>query len=370
MISLFRYAKNRRLTTSEKDGWIRNLIPKNDKQIARYKNPDNDYRGDWSSGDLTSNKTRFERPNLYYSIINPNTNEEVWPSESTVWRYERNYMNELLKDDRLFWGLKGTNFPRFKNFVTEVQKGVVPTTWWNREFAGDNQEARREFRSIFNEAEDDFATPKPTLLLTKILQIATNKDSLILDSFAGSGTTAHAVLELNKEDGGNRKFILVEQEDYANTITAERVRRVIKGVKTAKNKNLKNGLGGSFSYFELGPTIEMESILQGKNLPSYTEFARYIFYTATGEEFNEKKINETTGFIGETKNYELYMFYKPDLEWLKRNALTLDGVQAMPKFKGKQRLVFAPAKYVDDETCRDNRIDFCQLPYEIYKIQK
>ena len=84
----------------------------------------------------------------------------------------------------------------------------------------------------------------------------------------------------------------------------------------------------------------------------------------------EKKINEKTGFIGDTKNYELYMFYKPDVEWLKRNALTLDGVKAMPKFKGKQRLVFAPAKYVDDETCRDNRIDFCQLPYEIYRIQK
>ena len=113
----------------------------------------------------------------------------------------------------------------------------------------------------------------------------------------------------------------------------------------------------------------MESILQGKNLPSYTEFARYIFYTATGEEFNEKKINETTGFIGETKNYELYMFYKPDLEWLKRNALTLDGVQAMPKFKGKQRLVFAPAKYVDDETCRDNRIDFasCLMKFIRFK---
>ncbi len=370
------YAKNRRLTTSEKDGWIRNLIPKNEKQIARYKNPDNDYRGDWASGDLTSNKTRFERPNLYYAIINPNTNEEVWPSESTVWRYERNYMNELLKDDRLFWGLKGTNFPRFKNFVTEVQEGVVPTTWWDREFAGDNQEARREFRSIFNEAEDDFATPKPTSLLTKILQIATNQDSLILDSFAGSGTTAHAVLELNKEDGGNRKFILVEQEDYANTITAERVRRVIKGVKTAKNENLKNGLGGTFSYFELGPTIEMESILQGKNLPSYEEFARYIFYTATGEEAplnlpkEEKQNPDIPRYIGQTKNYELYMMYKPDVEWLKRNALTLDGVRAMPKFNGKQRLVFAPAKYVDDYTCLENRIDFCQLPYEIYRINK
>ena len=215
-----------------------------------------------------------------------------------------------------------------------------------------------------------FPYPKPVGLIKKILQIATNDNSIILDSFAGSGTTAHAVLELNKEDGGNRKFILVEQEDYANTTTAERVRRIIKGVKIVKNENLKNGLGGSFSYFELGPTIEMESILQGKNLPSYEEFARYIFYTATGEEFNEKKINEKTGFIGETKNYELFMFYKPDVEWLKRNALTLDGVKAMPKYKGKQRLVFAPAKYVDDYTCLENRINFCQLPYEIYRIQK
>ena len=135
-----------------------------------------------------------------------------------------------------------------------------------------------------------------------------------------------------------------------------------------KKRNKKSS--ATFSYFELGPTIEMESILQGKNLPSYEEFARYIFYTATGEEFNEKKINEKTGFIGETKNYKLYMFYKPDVEWLKRNALTLDGVKAMPKFKGKQRLVFAPAKYVDDFTCLENRIDFCQLPYEIYRIHK
>lgn len=215
----------------------------------------------------------------------------------------------------------------------------------------------------------DFDYPKPVSLSKYLLSLINKKDALILDSFAGSGTTAHAVLELNKEDGGSRKFILVEQENYANTTTAERVRRVIKGVKTAKTESLKIGLGGSFSYFELGPTIEMESILQGKNLPSYAEFARYIFYTATGEEFNDKKIDEEMGFIGESQSYELYMFYKPDLEWLKRNALTLDAVKAMPKFKSKQRLVFAPAKYVDDETCKWNRIDFCQLPYEIYRIQ-
>ncbi len=198
----------------------------------------------------------------------------------------------------------------------------------------------------------------------------TNDNDIILDSFAGSGTTAHAVLELNKEDGGNRKFILVEQEDYANTITAERVRRVIKGVKTAKSENLNNGTGGTFSYFQLGDSIEMESILTGKSLPSYEELARYLFYTATGQEFHEKKINRKTHFIGETEHYELYMLYEPNIDWLKQNALTLDGVRSMPKHTGKQRLVFAPAKYVDDYTLLEYRIDFCQLPYEIYRIQK
>jgi adenine-specific DNA-methyltransferase len=175
-------------------------------------------------------------------------------------------------------------------------------------------------------------------------------------------------LELNKEDGGNRKFILIEQEDYAHTITAERVRRVIKGVPTAKNENLKNGVGGTFSYFELGNAIELESLLKGNNLPSYTEFARYLFYTATGEEFNEKDIDLKTGFIGESAYYGVYLIYEPDIEWLKNNALTLNFCQSLPKPKGKQRLVFAPCKYVDDETCRDYRIDFCQLPYEIYRL--
>lgn len=214
-----------------------------------------------------------------------------------------------------------------------------------------------------------FDHPKPLGLLNKLLKISSENNDIILDSFAGSGTTAHAVLELNKEDGGNRKFILIEQEDYANTITAERVRRVINGVETAKNETLKNGLGGTFSYFKLGDAIEMESILRGETLPSFVEFARYIFYTATGEEFNEQAINENTGFIGSSKNHDVYMFYKPDIEWLKQNALTLNRVNEMPhKTANKMRLVFAPAKYVDDETCRVNRIDFCQLPYEIYRM--
>jgi adenine-specific DNA-methyltransferase len=202
------------------------------------------------------------------------------------------------------------------------------------------------------------------------LATSTTTDDIILDSFAGSGVTAHACLALNKEDGGNRKFILVECEDYADTITAERVRRVIKGVKGASDENLKDGLGGSFSYFELGKAIELDSILDGKNLPEYHELARYVFYTATGEEFDERKVNEKRGFVGESKTHEVYLFYQPDLDYLRKTALTLERAQELGKPKGKRRLVFAPTKYLDQEQLDELRIDFAQLPFEIYKLAR
>ncbi|OGS17156.1 MAG: DNA methylase [Elusimicrobia bacterium RIFOXYA2_FULL_50_26] len=221
---------------------------------------------------------------------------------------------------------------------------------------------------IFNEPEL-FANPKPTDLLKHLFNMATDKQGIILDSFAGSGTTAHAVLDLNKEDDGNRKFILVETEDYADKITAERVRRIIKGVPDAKDEILKKGLGGTFSYFELGDAIEMESILEGKKLPSYGDLARYIFYTATGEEFKPENMNEKKHFIGETKEYEVYLFYKPDIEYLKSTAFRLDDAESLGTFKGKKRLVFAPTKYLDMENLLNSRIEFCQLPFEIYRMK-
>jgi len=187
-----------------------------------------------------------------------------------------------------------------------------------------------------------------------------------LDSFAGSGTTAHAVLALNKEDGGNRKFILVEMEDYADKITAERVRRVIKGVRGARDENLKDGLGGSFSYFTLGDEIDPKGILSGKKLPSFVEMARYVFYTATGEDFNEKKVNQKKNFIGETKEYEVYLFYEPKIEYLKNTALNIDRAEALGKSR-KKKLVFAPMKYLSEEKLDELNIVFAQLPFEIYR---
>ena len=332
---------------------------------------------------------KHNRPNLFYPIyINPDIKDKdgfclVSLTESKEFKLMVEPFNSQVVESCWRWGKdkvsKNITSKTLTSNLIAKEKGngsygiyekYRKTTFKPKSIWDDNsfltETGTIELRELGFENQFDF--PKPISLIKQCIELSTTKDDIVLDSFAGSGTTGHAVLKLNKETGVERKFIIVEMEDYAKTLTSERIRRAIKGVP--KSTNFKEALGGTFSYFELGPTIEMESILQGKNLPSYEEFARYIFYTATGEEFNEKKINEKTGFIGETKNYELYMFYKPDVEWLKRNALTLDGVKAMPKFKGKQRLVFAPAKYVDDYTCLENRIDFCQLPYEIYRIHK
>jgi adenine-specific DNA-methyltransferase len=173
---------------------------------------------------------------------------------------------------------------------------------------------------------------------------------------------------LNKEDGGNRKFILVECEEYADSITAERVRRVIKGIPGAKDENLKKGLGGTFSYFELGKPMELEGILSGKNLPSYRELARYVFYTATGETFSEKSVDMKNRFIGESANHQVFLFYEPDIDKLKGMALTLEIAEKLPPIKGgKRRLIFSPTKYLDQEFLDKYKIDFAQLPFEIYQ---
>jgi adenine-specific DNA-methyltransferase len=160
-------------------------------------------------------------------------------------------------------------------------------------------------------------------------------------------------------------------EEYADRITAERVRRVIKGVPTAKNDLLREGLGGTFSYLKLGDPIETEGILSGSKLPSYLELARYVYYTATGEEFDESKLDEKTGFIGASNHYDVYMIYKPDLEYLKQTALTLNKARELRNRSGaRPLLVFAPTKYVETGELAELNIDFCQLPFEIYKVGK
>ena len=203
------YAKN-------KVNWDRNLLPRDSEQNSRYKNPDNDPRGPWTSGDMS---VKTYSADYDYPITIP-SGRVVKASNGRCWRTSKENFKKLVDDNRIWFGENGDNVPRIKRFLNEVQDGKVPVTLWLRTEVGDNQEARQELKKIFSDSAFPFDTPKPPRLIERILQIATDKNSIILDSFAGSGTTAQTVLNINKKDGGNRKFILVEMEDYAESITA------------------------------------------------------------------------------------------------------------------------------------------------------
>ena len=352
-----------------------NLLPRTAKQDAAYKNLDNDPRGPWKATDSTCNKSRKQRPNLYYPITNPNTAEEILPLETRVWRYSEESHSSKAADNRVYWGKDGSNkTPAYKSFLSEVKAGRVPTTIWDYKEAGHNQLARQELNQIF--PENPFDTPKPTKLLEYIMRVFSSKDSLILDSFAGSGTTAHAVKLLNKEDGGTRKFILVETEDYADRITAERIRRVSRGISEAKDERIKQPLGGSFTYCKLGAPIDLDSFFsESVEMPSYEQVASYIAYTATGEALSSapKKARQDW-FIGEVKGTRLHLIYKDDPNFMKSGASALtEGLAkliAKSNSSGKTAYVFGAVKYLSQKelSSAEYRIQFCQLPYSIYRI--
>ena len=243
------YAKN-------KDIWRPVLLPRTEEHNKRYSNPDSDPRGPWSSSGLDV-KTYQEEYD--YPITTP-SGRVVNPPQSRCWRCSREKFDELVNDNRIWFGEEGNNVPRVKRFLSEVKQGITPLTVWLHEDVGHTQSATQGLNKI----GVAFPNPKPHTLLKRVLQIGTQSNDIILDSFAGSGTTAHAVLALNKEDEGNRKFILVECEEYADTITAERVRRIINGVENAKDETLKEGLGGSFTYCTLGEPTEIEAMLTGR----------------------------------------------------------------------------------------------------------
>jgi len=209
--------------------------PRNKEQLSRYKNIDNHPKGKWIPDNLMANVKggRFSK-SLYYPIINPFTKEEHYPSSNGNWRYSKETINKLLEENSIYFGINGKGRPKLKRFLCDVQDGVPFSTNWDN--VGYNNSATGELSKIFGSISY-FETPKPITLIKNILKLSTKKDDIVLDFFAGSGTTGHSVLELNQEDKGNRKFILVQLPEKTNNpdypticdITKERIRRVIKG---------------------------------------------------------------------------------------------------------------------------------------------
>ena len=339
------------------------LLPRTEEADARYGNLDDDPRGPWKPGDFSA---RNPYSKGRYQITCPGGRIIDGPPPGRYWRSSEDRLWALHADKRIWWGQDGNQVPAIKRFLSEVKQGLVPETIWTYKEVGHTQQARKTLLDIFPDDPPEFNTSKSVELLRRILQISSDKDSIVLDSFAGSGTTAHAVLALNKEDGGNRRFVLVECEDYADSITAERVRRVIKGVPSSKNEDIKAGLGGTFSYFKLGEPMRQESLLDGSRMPDYETLAGYIFFTATGEEFEPEEMNRSRWFIGRSRLYDVYLIYENDIDQLKDMALTLDVARKLPR-DGRDKLVFAPTKYIDAEFLHRYRVTFQQLPFQIYQ---
>jgi adenine-specific DNA-methyltransferase len=224
------------LIYAKSDAFQNGLLPRSEEARERYQNPDNDRRGPWKPVDYWNIASPEDRPNLVYPITNPNTGKIILP-EKKAWKYSKDVHERHIKENRIWWGSDGGNsVPALKLFLSEVRDGLIPHNWWPHEEAGHTDEAKKQLDHLFD-GNSPFDTPKPVRLITRMCQVgAVSQSDIVLDFFAGSGTTAHAVLNMNEEDGAARTFILVQlpeptqRKDYPTIadITKERVRRVIK----------------------------------------------------------------------------------------------------------------------------------------------
>ena len=230
----------------------RNLLPLTEDQTNRYKNPDNDPRGPWKAADYTCRFTSEQRPNLYYPIIQPLTGEEIWPKKTRVWANSKEEHDKNVIENRLWWGAKGTNsVPAKKNFLSEIQQGMMPMSLWHYQMAGTNQDAKKENMMLFG--DKPFDTPKPEKLIKIVLMIATNSGDLVLDSFLGSGTTAAVAQKMG------RKYIGIELGNHAYTHCYPRLKMVTDGTDQGGISKAQNWKGGSgFKFYELAPSLLKE----------------------------------------------------------------------------------------------------------------
>ena len=333
------------------------------------------------------NAPRSKRPNLYYPIFVNERNEitvtpsaetenyeEILPitdGEEMTWRWEKQKVaaetyNIIVERTSSGINLSKKQRPSLGDLPTKKPKSL----FYKPEYSSGNGTTLLKHifgRKVFN-------NPKPIQLLKDLIFLATKQNDIVLDSFAGSGTTAHAVLALNKEEGSNRKFILIECEDYADCVTAERVRRVINGVPDANTDSLREGLGGSFTYGTLGEPMEIEGMLTGEALPAYESLAAHLLCIASGVSVGTNALEQKNddGFFHSADGIDYYLLYEPDIEYLRSNEaiLNLERAQCIRDVNhqnGVRAIVYAPGKYIGQRELTGMGITFCQLPHALHE---
>ncbi|WP_281737759.1 site-specific DNA-methyltransferase [Phascolarctobacterium succinatutens] len=397
------------LIYSKQTNWNPNKLPRTAEMNSKYKNPDNDIAV-WRTDNAYA-PGAVSHQGMVYAIQHPFNGKMLYPSNGSCWRYQQETMLAIMNgwceyelkeiDDinerALICGvaegdvrknvkaivlkkslseskehaekvLKKGPWPKF--FFTKNGKGGIarktylknvggklPTNLWKHDDVGHTDEAKKEMLNIFG-GKTTFDTPKPTRLLQFILTIATNKDSIILDSFAGSGTTAHAVLNMNKADGGNRKFICIEMMDYADTITAERVKRVINGY--GEGKKTVDGTGGSFSYYELGEPLLVDDKLN--NVVSTEKIREYIYYMETKQALPEASADEPM-LLGVYHGAAYYFNYEKDASTT-LNAAFLKSI----KTQAEAYVIYADTCVLSENKLQQFHITFKKIPRDIARL--
>ena len=395
------------LVFSKMPAWIPSKLARTEKMNSLYKNIDNDPRGAWRNTTPYAPGAATHQ-GMVYAIQHPFTGEFLYPANGSCWRYQQEQMLEYMngwckyelknlhdEDKRAevcgvsvssvkenVSGIVLTdsveiskihaqkvyqrgNWPRYfftrngigglgRKTYLENLEGKPATNLWGHVDTGHTDEAAKVLKAIFG-GKTTFDTPKPPRLIERILQIASNPDSIVLDSFAGSGTTAHAVLNINKQDGGNRKFILVEMGDYAESITAERVRRVINGY--GEGNKAVEGTGGGFSFYELGEALLINGMLN----PNAAEekIRAYVYYTETRCALPAASENEKY-LLGVHENHAYYFYYEAD-RMTTLNRAFLQTIQT----RAEGYLIYADSNTLSAEDMARFHITFKKIPRDI-----
>lgn len=394
---------------SKQPDWNPNKLPRTAEMDSKYKNPDNDIAL-WRTDNAFAPGAATHQ-GMVYAIQHPFTGQMIYPSNNACWRYQQEQMLEIMRgwcdyelrdlndaheravvcgvaDEDVRQGVKAIvlteplevsaqkaqaiydrgQWPRF--FFTKGGKGGIarktylnniggklPTNFWPFSETGHTDEAKKEMLAIFD-GKATFDTPKPRRLIEFVLKIAGDKDALVLDSFAGSGTTAHAVLNMNRADGGNRRFILVEMGDYADTITAERVKRVIDGY--GEGKKAVEGTGGSFSYYELGEPLLCGDVLNEK--VNTDKIREYIYFTDTKSSLPEPNPDEPY-FLGVHVGSAYYFYYE------KQAVTTLNRVFLNTvRTRADAYVIYADLCTLSDAELEKYHITFKKIPRDITKL--
>ncbi len=329
------------------------------KDLTKYSNPDDDPNGPWMSDNLTGLANATERPNLHYPVTNPLTGHEYPPHSSRGWIYGPDRMAELIAQGRILWPKSTTGRPRLKRYLSDMKS---ETTGFSTLLdAPANVVGTKELGKLLGTKV--FAFPKPPGLIRQLIYQVTEEDSLILDSFIGSGTTAHAVLSLNNDDGGSRRFLGVEIDgEICEAVTALRLRRAVEGYGSVEP------LGSGFRYCRLGRTL-LDANGNINGAVPFADLARYVYLLATGVPA-PKQPRKDCPLLGVHHGQAIYLLYNGvlgDRRPAGGNVLTravLAHLPPHPEGRGP-RVVYGEACRLGEATLRREEVTFRQIPYSL-----